>query len=47
VGKPLGIYLLGKPRMRLEGNIKMDLRKTVCEDRVLELWIMSSDGLWY
>ena len=29
VGKPEGMRPLGRPRLRLEGNIKMDLQKAV------------------
>jgi len=29
LGKPEGMRPLGRPRLRLEGNIKMDLQKAV------------------
>jgi hypothetical protein len=32
VGKPEGKRILGRPRCRLENNIKMDLQEVECED---------------
>jgi hypothetical protein len=31
MGKPVGKSLLGRPKFRWEGNIKMDLQEVVCE----------------
>jgi hypothetical protein len=31
--KPVTLYLLGRPRRRLEDNIKMNVGETDCEDQ--------------
>jgi hypothetical protein len=47
VGKPEGKRPLGRPRLRLVNNIKMDLRKIGCDGRIGLIWLRigTSGGL--
>ena len=43
-GQPEAKRLLGRPRRRWEGNIKMDRKEVICEAYIGLIWLRTGTG---